>query len=137
MSNVDQVQSPAGLAADAELRAKEILDNMGELQRKQAELHAQYSTIQELDPKSTTQLEALSRMIDETGRVVGSLARQRTELLDGMPIIVDAQGRVCVVAAELAKDANLVERVKGRLQSATKAIATAEKLLVTVTALLA
>src|SRR5258706_14045746 len=118
MSNVDVVQSPAGLAADAELRAKEILDKMGELQRKQAELHAQYSTIQELDPKPA-QLDALSRMIDETGRVVGSLARQRTELLDGMPIIVDAQGRVCVVAAELAKDGNLVERVKVRLQNAT------------------
>jgi hypothetical protein len=136
MSNVDEVQSPAGLAADAELRAKEILDKMGALQRKQAELHAQYSTIQELDPKSA-QLDALSRVIDETGRVVGSLARQRTELLDGLPIITDAQGHVCVAAAELAKDANLVERVKGRLQNATKAIATAEKLLVTVSALLA
>ncbi len=136
MSNVDEVRSPAGLAADAEQRAKDILDKMGALQRKQAELHALYSTIQELDPKSA-QLDALSRMIDETGRVVGSLARQRTELLDGMPIITDAQGRVCIAAAELAKDANLVERVKGRLQNATKAIATAEKLLVTVTALLA
>jgi len=137
MSDIDDVQSPAaGFAADAELRAREILDKMGELQRRQAELHAQYSTIQELDPKSA-QLDALSRLIDESGRVVGALARQRTELLDGMPIIVDARGRMCVVAEKLAKDANLVERVKGRLQKAAKAIATAEQLLVRVTALLA
>lgn len=136
MSNIDDVQPPAELAGEAELRAKAILEKIGELQRKQAELHAQYSTIQELDPKSP-QLEALSRLMDETGRIVGALARQRTELLDGMPIIVDAQGRICIVAETLAKDAKLVDRVKERLQKVAKSIATAEKLLMRVTALLA
>ena len=136
MSNIDELQSPADLAAQTELRAKAILEKIGELQHKQAELHAQYSTIQELDPKSP-HLDAMSRLIDETGRIVGALARQRTELFDGMPIIVDTQGRIGIVAETLAKDAKLVERVKDRLQKATKAIATAEKLLVRVMALLA
>ena len=136
MSDVDAVQSPADLAAESEQKARRILDDIGGLQRKQAELHAQYSTIQELDPRSP-QLEGLSRVMDETARVVGALARQRTELLDGLPTIVDAQGRLCVIAEQLAKDAKLVERVKERLQKVTKTIATAEQLLVKVASLLA
>jgi hypothetical protein len=136
MSDVEAVQSPADLAAEAEEKARRILDDIGGLQRKQAELHAQYSTIQELDPRSP-QLEAISRVMDETARVVGALARQRTELLDGLPTIIDAQGRLCVVSEQLAKDARLVERVKERLQTVTKTIATAEQLLLKVAALVA
>ena len=136
MSDLKKMQSPADLAAETELKAQHILDELAALQRKQALLHAQYSTIQELDPKSV-QLDPLSRALDETSRTIGALARQRTDLLDGMPIIVDAQGRLCVVADRLANDAKLVERVKGRLQAATAAIASAEKVLTTVAALVA
>ncbi|MBI1209899.1 MAG: hypothetical protein GC190_00410 [Alphaproteobacteria bacterium] len=130
------VQSSAEVAANAEQAARRILDDIGGLQRKQAELHSQYSAIQELDPRSP-QLDGISRVMDETSRVVGALARQRTELLDGLPTITDAQGRLCVVADQLVKDSRLVERVKERLQSVTKTIATAEQLLIKVAALVA
>jgi hypothetical protein len=136
MTNMVTAPSPAEIAANAEDSARRILDDIGGLQRKQAELHAQYSAIQELDPRSP-QLEALSRLIEETARIVGALARQRTELLDGLPAITDAQGRLCIVADRLAQDSRLVERVKARLETVTKTIATAEQLLVRVAALVA
>lgn len=126
----------AEVAASAEQTAGRILDDIGNLQRKQAELHAHYSQIQELEPHSP-QLEGISRLMDETMRLVGALARQRTELLDGLPIIIDAQGRLRVVTDQLGKDARLVDRVKERLQKVTKTIATAEQLLVRVAALVA
>jgi hypothetical protein len=135
MSDVETVKSPAELAAEMEVKARRMLDDIGGLQRKQAELHSHYSTIQELDPKSP-QLEAISRVMDETARFVGALARQRTELLDGVPTITDAQGRLKVITEQLAKDAKLVDRVKERLQRVTKTIATAEQLLGKVAALL-
>jgi hypothetical protein len=135
MSDVETVKSPAELATETEVKARRMLDDIGGLQRKQAELHSHYSTIQELDPKSP-QLEAISRVMDETARFVGALARQRTELLDGVPTITDAQGRLKVIAEQLAKDAKLVDRVKERLQRVTKTIATAEQLLGKVAALL-
>jgi hypothetical protein len=135
MSDVETVKSPAELAAEMEVKARRMLDDIGGLQRKQAELHSHYSTIQELDPKSP-QLEAISRVMDETARFVGALARQRTELLDGVPTITDAQGRLKVITEQLAKDAKLVDRVKERLQKVTKTIATAEQLLGKVAALL-
>ena len=128
--------TPAELAANTEQAARRILDDIGGLQRKQAELHAQYSQIQELEPHAP-QLEALTRMMDETMRLVGALARQRTELLDGLPTITDAQGRLCVVSEKLVQDAHLVERVKERLQRVTKTIATAEQLLIKIAALAA
>jgi hypothetical protein len=130
------VVTSAELAANTEQAARRILDDIGGLQRKQAELHAQYSQIQELEPHAP-QLEALSRMMDETMRLVGALARQRTELLDGLPTITDAQGRLCVVSEKLVQDARLVERVKERLQRVTKTIATAEQLLIKIAAIAA
>ena len=136
MTDIVTALSPAEVAATAEDAARRILDDIGGLQRKQAELHAQYSTIQELDPRSP-QLDGISRVMDETARVVGALARQRTELLDGLPTITDAQGRLCVVADQLVKDSRLVERVKDRLLKVTKTIATAEQLLTRVAALVA
>jgi hypothetical protein len=136
MSGALTMPTPAEVAANAELMARRILDDIGGLQRKQAELHAHYSQVQELDPRSP-QLEGISRVMDETMRVVGALARQRTELLDGLPIITDAQGRLRVVADQLAKDTKLVDRVKERLQKVTKTIATAEQLLVKVAGLIA
>jgi len=136
MTDTVTALSPAEVAATAEDAARRILDDIGGLQRKQAELHAQYSTIQELDPRSP-QLDGISRVMDETARVVGALARQRTELLDGLPTITDAQGRLCVVADQLVKDSRLVERVKDRLLKVTKTIATAEQLLTRVAALVA
>src|SRR5690242_8472990 len=136
MADTDTVQSSSEVAASCEDTARRILDDIGNLQRKQAALHSQFSAIQELDPHSP-QLDGISRVIDETARVVGALARERTELLDGLPVIVDAQGRLCVVAEQLVKDSRLVERVKERLQSVTRTIATAEQLLVRVAALVA
>jgi hypothetical protein len=136
MTDSATAQSPAEIATTCEDTARRILDDIGNLQRKQAALHAQYSAIQEIEPHSP-QLGGISRVIDETARVVGALARQRTELLDGLPIIVDAQGRLCVIAEQLVKDSRLVERVKERLQSVTRTIATAEQLLVRVAALVA
>jgi len=128
--------STAEIAVNTEIAARRILDDIGGLQRKQAELHAQFSQIQEIDPHAP-QLEPLSRMMDETMRLVGALARQRTELLDGLPTITDAQGRLCVLSEKLVQDARLVERVKERLQRVTKTIATAEQLLVKIAALAA
>jgi hypothetical protein len=136
MSGALTMPTPAEVAASAEETARRILDDIGGLQRKQAELHAHYSTVQELDPRSP-QLEAVSRVMDETARMVGALARQRTELLDGLPVIVDAQGRLRVVTEQLSKDARLVDRVKERLQKITKTLVTAEQLLVRVAALVA
>ena len=135
MSDVTTL-SPTEVAANTEVAARRILDDIGGLQRKQAELHAHFSQIQELDPRSP-QLEAISRVMDETMRLVGALARQRTELLDGLPTITDAQGRLCVVSERLVQDARLVERVKERLQRVTKTIATAEQLIIKIAALAA
>ena len=136
MTDVVTAQSPADLAVSTEQAARRILDDIGGLQRKQAALHAQYSQIQELDSHSP-QLEGISRLMDETMRLVGALARQRTELLDGLPTITDAQGRLCVLSEKLVQDARLVERVKERLQRVTKTIATAEQLLIKIAALAA
>lgn len=136
MTDVTTGQASTDVAAACEDTARRILDDIGGLQRKQAELHAQFSTIQELDPHSP-QLDGISRVIDETARIVGALARQRTELLDGLPVITDAQGRLCVVADQLVKDSRLVERTKERLVKVTQTIRTAEQLLVKVAALVA
>ena len=136
MSGALKLPTTADLATETELTARRILDDIGGLQRKQAELHAHYSQVQELDPRSP-QLESISRLMDETMRLVGSLARQRTELLDGLPIIFDAQGKLCIVADQLAKDARLVDRVKERVQKVTKTLATVEQLLIKVAALVA
>ena len=136
MSYVESESSPADLAAEAEQRAKDILYKVGELLRRQAEVHARFSKSQQQDPRSPD-LAPLSDIIEEINRIVGALGRQRTELLDGLPIILDARGQLDIVAEQLARDAKLVERVKDRLRRVTLTIATAERVLTRVATLLA
>ena len=136
MSYVDTEQSPGELAADAERKATDILYKVGELLRRQADLHGRFSKLQQIDPKSGD-LATLSDAMDECVRVIGALGRQRTELLDGMPIIADAKGQIDALTERLANDAKLIDRVKERLRKVTAAIATADKLLGRVATLLA
>src|SRR5262249_10437326 len=110
MSYVEAEATPADIAMETEHRAKDILFKVGELLRRGAELHARYSSIQAQDVRSPD-LPPLQTAMDDTNRLVGALGRLRTELLDGLPIILDARGQIDVVAEKLAKDASLVERV--------------------------
>ena len=136
MSYVETETSPADLAAEAEQRAKDILYKVGELLRRQAELHGRFSHRQQEDPRAP-ELASMTETLEEMNRVVGALGRQRTELLDGLPIIMDARGQLDIVAEKLARDAKLVERVKDRLRRVTLTIASAERVLTRVASLLA
>ena len=136
MSYVETETSPADLAAEAEQRAKDILYKVGELLRRQAELHGRFSQRQQEDPRAP-ELASMTETLEEMNRVVGALGRQRTELLDGLPIIMDARGQLDIVAEKLARDAKLVERVKDRLRRVTLTIASAERVLTRVASLLA
>jgi hypothetical protein len=136
MSYVESQSTPIDLAADVEQRAKDILYKVGELWRRQAELHGRFSRRQAQDPRSP-ELAPMSETIEEMNRIVGALGRQRTELLDGLPIIFDARGQIDVIAEKLARDAKLVERVKDRLRRVASSIATAERVLTRVASLLA
>ena len=136
MSYVEAEASPADLAAEAEQRAKDILYKVGELLRRQSELHGRFSRRQQEDPRAP-ELAQMTEALEEMNRVVGALGRQRTELLDGLPIIMDARGQLDIVAEKLARDAKLVERVKDRLRRVTLTIASAERVLTRVAGLLA
>lgn len=135
MSTIETDAAPAEIAEETEQRAKDILYKVGELLRRQAELHGRFSRLQAQDPRSP-ELASITETIEEMNRIVGALGRQRTELLDGLPIIFDARGQIDVIAEKLAKDAKMVERVKERLRRVTTTIATAERVLSRVATLL-
>lgn len=82
-------------------------------------------------------LEELKKARREAGRMAGLLAAERTELLDDLPVIRTATGKLQVAAAELAESAELLERATARVKEATKSIQKAEKFLVKIVSLLA
>lgn len=130
-------QNAAELAAEVERRNKELTSQIDELLEKQIRLQAEISKLQrERDPANATRLEELKSTRKDTGTMIGVLATNRTELLDGLPVITDAAGELDVIAEDLAKDAALIEDVAKRIKKVTKAIGRAEKLIVKAVSLL-
>jgi uncharacterized phage infection (PIP) family protein YhgE len=124
------------LAALIERRNKELGAKISELLSEQEKLQQRISQL--LGDKSAAAKQRRIELRDarrEAGEMIGLLATERTDLLDDLPVIVDAAGELDVQAKKLAKDAVLIEEVTERVLRAAKKIAQAEKLLVKIASL--
>lgn len=63
---------------------------------------------------------------------IGLLSLERTELFDDLPVIRLSSGKLKVIAAELEKDALLIEETKNKIERATEAVKTAETLILNI-----
>lgn len=129
------------LAAKIAFQSEQIRDQIDKLVDRQDDLQDDILTLQrrkregeDIDAKL---LKDLKKARNDAGRLVGTLAIERTELLDDLPVIRTATGQIKIVAADLANDAALIEDVKARVQKATKVLQKAEKLIVKIVGLIA
>lgn len=131
----------AELAAAIERRSAEAGAKIGELLNKQTDAQTRITELQRelrdhADPAKQTRLAELKEERDRAGRQIGLLARHRVELLDDLPIIVDAAGRLDVVAEQLSEDAAEIDRIASRLKKLTSTIKKAENTIVKIISLL-
>jgi hypothetical protein len=129
------------IAAEVALRNDEIrekisqlMDNQDRLQDDILELQRRKRNGEDIDEDRLRELKEARK---ETGRMAGILASERTELLDDLPVIRTATGKLEVVAAELAEDATLLDRATARLKQVTKTLQTVEKLAIKIAGLFA
>jgi len=122
------------LAAKIAFQSEEIKGNIDKLIDRQEDLQDDILTLQRrkrdgeaIDEK---QLDEFKKLQKQASRMVGTLAIRRTELLDDLPIIRTATGKLKVVTAQLENDANLIEDAKARVEKVTKSLKKAEKLIV-------
>lgn len=129
--------SPEEIAAEIERRNKELTVKINELIGQQEKVQAKLSALQarrnSADKDKITELKTARK---EASQTIGILARSRTELLDGLPIIATAAGELDVVAEELGKNARLIDRAVERLRKVTSTIQSAEKTIVKIASLL-
>lgn len=131
------VATPEEVATDIERRNKEITIKINELMGQQEKVQAQLSALQaKRDTANKEKISELKTARKEASETIGVLARSRTELLDGLPIIATAAGELDVVAEELGRSAQLIERSIARLKKVTSAIESAETTIVRIAALL-
>jgi conjugal transfer/entry exclusion protein len=129
------------LAAKIAFQSEEIKNNIDKLIDRQEDLQDDILTLQRrkrdgeaIDEK---QLDEFKKIQKEASRMVGTLAIRRTELLDDLPVIRTATGKLKVVTAQLENDANLIEDAKARVEKVTKSLKKAEKLIVKIIGLIA
>lgn len=131
------VATPEEIATDIERRNKEITVKINELMGQQEKVQARLSALQaRRNSADRDKISELKAARTEASQTIGILARSRTELLDGLPIIATAAGELEVVAEELGKSARLIERSVERLKKVTSAIQSAEKTIVRIASLL-
>lgn len=127
----EQIQD---LAAEIAFQSDELKDKIDKLIDRQEDLQDDILTLQmrkrDGEEIEQEQLDDLKKTQSEAARMVGTLAIQRTELLDELPIIRTATGKIKVVAGQLAEDANLIEEARERVEKVTKLLKKAEKLIV-------
>jgi seryl-tRNA synthetase len=128
----------ASLAAEIERRNKQLTDEIGELLHSQSKIQQRISEL--LAKKAATTRKAEIRELrgvrDEANKTIGILAAERTDLLDGLPVVLDAAGVLDVQAKRLAKDAALIERAAAKVKRATEKIAKAERLIIKIGSML-
>jgi chaperonin cofactor prefoldin len=130
-------QTPEELCAEVERRNSELTTKIGDLLKQQGKLQAEIGRLQrKKDPADKPRITELKKARDDATSMIGVLAATRTDLLDGLPVVADAAGELDVIAAELAEDAKLIERVAKRLEKVTKVIQRAEKVIVKIISLL-
>ena len=130
MTDVQQI------AAEITRRSSEIRSKIDELMESQEDLQDDILALQRAkragEPIDDAHLDSLKDARREADDMIGVLAMERTELLDDLPVIRTATGRLKVIAAELEQDDALIERATERLEKVTKTLQTAEKVIVKV-----
>jgi chromosome segregation ATPase len=130
-------QTPEELCAEIERHNKDLTAKIDDLLTQQMKLQSEIGRLQrKKDSADKPRIEKLKKAREEATTMIGVLAKARTDLLDGLPIITDAAGELDVIAADLAADAKLIERAQKRIEKVTKTIQKGEKLIVKVISLL-
>lgn len=111
---------------------KKLMDRQEDVQEDILELQRRKRSGQDIDETRLTQLKEVRK---EASQMIGLLALERTELLDDLPVIRLATGKLKVVASELEEDAALIDQAAEKLKRATEALERAEKVLVKVISL--
>ncbi len=123
----------ATLAAQIVTRSRQITNTINELIAGQDDISDDILELQMRKGDGKAIDEALLKRLVEARKAaateIGVLAMERTELLDDVPIIRLATGRIKVVTEKLDKDAELIKRTEEKLKRVTKAIENAEKVL--------
>ncbi len=124
------------LSAIISLRADELLVVIDRLIKQMDDIQEDILVLKGKERDGETidenHLQELKDRRKQASNQIRLLSLERTELFDDLPVIRLASGKLKVIAAELEKNALLIEETKNKIERATEAIKTAETLILNI-----
>jgi len=121
------------IAASITLRDEQLKDTINSLMGRQDDIQEDILELQrrkrqgeEFDEQLLLDLKAIRK---ESSNQISLLAMTRTELLDDLPVIRLATGKIKIITAELNDDAELIKRTAEKIENTAKMISKAENVL--------